>query len=93
MSGSMELRENETEHRAVTRPAEAFLIRLWREPGQTDGKGNVRVSVRQLINGELRYLADLSDLGDYLMSRFGGQEAEELQVGLKGRNAAVGRST
>ena len=49
--------------------SEAFLIRLWREPSSMDMEDSVRASVRQLATGEMRYLADLSDMKDHLLSK------------------------
>ena len=47
--------------------AEAFLIRLWREPGQSEA-AEVRGSVRQLRTGEQRHFASLDSLDTYLLS-------------------------
>ncbi len=58
--------------------SEAFLVRVWREPQGKGRKGSLRLSVRQLGTGEVRYLADLSDLDGFLQARLEGKEGIRL---------------
>ena len=49
--------------------AEAFLVRIWREPSQRSMAPDVRISAKQLRTGELRHFAEIEDLDPYLMSK------------------------
>ena len=43
-----------------------------------DADESVRASVRQLVTGEMRYLADLSDMKDHLLSRLDAEAKDTL---------------
>lgn len=79
MTRSWESKRSET-----TRPmdvpsatAEAFLVRLWREPGSSGEEGEVRGSIRLLRNGELRHFSTLSALDGHLMATLAGETSDE----------------
>lgn len=65
----------------ATRPAASFLVRFWREPGDTaEGGVSVRGYVRNLKTGEERYLSSTEQLGAYIEEKLEDDAEDEPQA-------------